>query len=735
MELLSPVGNREMLEEAIRNGADAVYLAGKNFGARKFANNFTNEELAQVIRYCHLYGVLVYVTANTIIFNDEREEFIRYLVFLYEIGVDAVIMQDMGMISLVRTLIPKLEIHASTQCHNHNMMDVYLMKKLGVKRVVLARELTLSEVRELSKEIDVEVFIHGALCMAYSGCCLFSSLNGGRSGNRGECVGSCRLAYKLVKDGKIISTKGDYLLSTRELKTLDKIDEVMESGAVSLKIEGRMKSPMYVGLVTRIYRQAIDRYKKGECFKVRKRDNEILEELFNRKFTTGYMFNDNVSNSLSPNHQGRRIGEVIRVNKRDIVMRLDDDIYQEDGIRFKKSNLGMFVNFLYDTKGRLINKGKKGEIVSVRNKIGLTYLDEIRRTSSKELERELMSYSPRKIGIKFMIRARIGNLLWITVSDGVNVVSLEGAMVERAEKAPITKARIGECLKKLGSTCYECLDISYEIDDNIFINIRDINEIRRKLIILLNEKRMEVKRDKVKICLDDICINRNELVSQEIRIMALVRNEEQLKAAIETEVYRIYVTDEVLYRKYKGDKRVYLRVDRVTKDKGYQDERLLVTEWGSAYGYASNNLVDMDYYLNIVNDNSLDLARSLGGNVIMVSPEVNRERLEVMDKRGLGVVIYGRIELMIMKYKLVSDNGYFLQDGLGKLYPILVDEYTHIMHERVIRDDIRSYYKMGVRNFRLEFCLERGDEVMSVINDYLEEGGRICYGKITESDC
>ena len=199
-ELLSPAGNIECLKAAINNGADACYLGGKSFGARAFAGNFTNEELKEAVEYAHLYGVKIYITVNTIIYNNEVEEFIEYIKYLYQIGVDALIMQDIGMISLVRQTFPNFEIHASTQLHNHNNEGIKALKDLGVTRIVLDREMTLEQIENINVDIEKEVFIHGALCNSYSGCCLFSSLNGGRSGNRGECTQPCRLPYKLIKN-------------------------------------------------------------------------------------------------------------------------------------------------------------------------------------------------------------------------------------------------------------------------------------------------------------------------------------------------------------------------------------------------------------------------------------------------------------------------------------------------------------------------------------------------------
>lgn len=241
-ELLSPAGNMKTLISAVNNGADAVYIGGKMFGARAFADNFSFGEINEAIKYCHLYGVKLYVTANTVIFENEIEEFLDYMKFLYESGVDAVIMQDLGMINLVRRLIPDLEIHASTQINAHNDESLYLLESMGVKRAVLAREMSLDEIKSLKSSIEKEVFIHGALCVSYSGQCLFSSLNGGRSGNRGRCVQSCRLPYELYDDKKI-KTEGKYLLSTKELCLVNNIKDILDASIDSLKIEGRMKSP------------------------------------------------------------------------------------------------------------------------------------------------------------------------------------------------------------------------------------------------------------------------------------------------------------------------------------------------------------------------------------------------------------------------------------------------------------------------------------------------------------
>ena len=304
-ELLSPAGDFETLKQAIHNGCDAVYLGGKRFGARKFASNFDDQEMVKAIQYCHLYGVKIYVTVNTVIFDSEVEDCLDYITFLHQNGVDAVIMQDIGMISLVRQVLPNLDIHVSTQAHTHNIEQIKLLEKLGVTRVVVAREMSLDEIQKLDTTLEIEAFIHGALCVCYSGQCLFSSLLLNRSGNRGECAGICRLPFTLLEDGKEIKTDGKYLLSPKELNTTNHIQDLLESNITSFKIEGRMKNPTTIGFITRLYRMLIDHYEKGEKVLLTEEEQEKLMLLFNRGFTEGYLFHkqgQELMNITSPNH-------------------------------------------------------------------------------------------------------------------------------------------------------------------------------------------------------------------------------------------------------------------------------------------------------------------------------------------------------------------------------------------------------------------------------------------------
>ena len=276
-ELLVPAGNMDCLRQAVFNGCDAVYLACKNFGARKFANNFTNEEIIDAIRFCHLYGVRIYVTMNTLVKNHEVDAFLEQASFLHQHGVDALIVQDFGMICLLREMFPNLEIHASTQANISSKEVCKLYYDLGVKRVVFARELSIDEIDSIDVPIEKEAFIHGALCISYSGCCLMSSMLGGRSGNRGECAGVCRMPFSLLKDGKVIQENA-YLLSTKELNTSSHIQRLLDSSIYSFKIEGRMKSSFYVGFITRLYRRLMDQ----EEFSLEE-EIDSLKTIFNRE--------------------------------------------------------------------------------------------------------------------------------------------------------------------------------------------------------------------------------------------------------------------------------------------------------------------------------------------------------------------------------------------------------------------------------------------------------------------
>lgn len=664
-ELLAPAGNMETLKAAVQNGADAVYIGGKMYGARAFANNFTLDEIKKALKYCHLYGVKLYVTANTVVFENEIEDFLNYMKYLYEINIDAVIMQDLGMINLVKKLIPDLEIHASTQINAHNDESLSFLKKLGVKRAVLAREMSLNEIKNLKCDIEKEIFIHGALCVSYSGQCLFSSLNGGRSGNRGECSQPCRLPYENNK------TK-NYYLSTKELCSINHIKEILDLKINSLKIEGRMKSPTYVGYVTRIYRKLIDEYYKGLNPKITPIELYNLTTLFNRNFTDGYLFEDNIYNIKTPNHLGSHLGKVIKITKDKIFVKLDEDLYQEDGIRFCTSNKGMIINKLYNEKGLLVNHINKGNIAILDNKINLKEKDNVNKTISKNLIKLIENTPQKKIPISFKVFAKALNKLTLTVNDNINTITIKSIKLDKALNKPTTKEEIETKLNKLGNTPF-CLKKCEITLDNAFIPMKILNELRREIIDKLILKRTE-KENKINFKYEKHLINEKNNIPS-----FLVRNEKQLKMVLNKG--RIYTEDFNLYKKYKNSN-VFYKLPRImNKYPDFKNENLLVSEIGSIYKYSKNNYVIADYPLNITNSETVNFLHNIGVKISTISPEVKNFELEKYSY-PTEKIVYGKPDLMILK-KFNKDIKY-LKNNVNNYFPIIHGKYTTILHHKNI---------------------------------------------------
>ena len=672
-ELLSPVGNMESLYQAIHNGADAVYLGLKSFGARSYAKNFDEEEIIKAIKLCHLYGVKIYITMNTLIKDIEVEDFIKQVDFIHKNGVDAIIMQDFGMICLCRQMFPNLEIHASTQANNTNIETIKLFHDLGVKRVVLSRELSLDEIKKIDIPIELEVFIHGALCISYSGNCLMSSMMGSRSGNRGECTGSCRLPYTLYKNDEVLS-KNKYLLSTREFNTTKRFSELLDSNITSFKIEGRMKSPYYVGFITRLYRNIID----GKQFDL---DDEIdkLKTLYNRKFTEGNLFKTNeLMNIDTPNHIGLKIGKVVDITKKKIKIKLDRELNQEDGIRFLESGKGFICNYLYDKKDNLINSSN--DYVYIDNKIGLSSYDTVYKTSDKKLNSELEKINEKKIPINIKLIGRIGNKLELIMSDEINTIRvLSTNNLEKAISSPTTEEKIKTQLEKLGNTPFKMNNIVLDVDDNIFVSIKEINELRRTGVEELINKRENVKTNYIK---NKVIFDKIEPIKENTSFTATVINEEQLLTCKELNFSRIYVKDIELYKKYKNDNRIFYKQKRNKYKELEKEERRLISE----YGYINDSNIVGDYFLNVYNSYTAYYLLKNGLNNFCLSVELNNQELEFLIesfKRNFKslfipeILVYGRVENMYIKGNVLNINNdlytYELKDQKNRIFPCYLD--------------------------------------------------------------
>lgn len=721
-ELLVPAGDMDCLKQAIANGADAIYAGCQNFGARRFAKNFSNEEIKDAIKLCHLYGVRFYVTMNTLIKDSEVPYFLEQVEFLYKHGVDAVIMQDFGMISLVLEKYPNLEVHASTQMNNSSIDTVRLLYDIGVKRVVLSRELSLEEIENISVPIEKEVFIHGALCISYSGCCLMSAMIGGRSGNRGECAGSCRLPYRLFYDSRMLFDS-QYLLSTKELNTSSNFLELLDSDIYSFKIEGRMKSPEYVGFITRLYRNLIDSHCTNVDLKV---ETSKLKTIFNRDFTCGHLFKcspKELLNIVSPNHIGLTIGKVVGVTSDKIKIQLDERLNQQDGIRFVQSGKGFIVNYLYDDAGNLIRSAT--DICYVDNKVGLEKNDIVSKTLDYELIQELRRLPARSIPVTFRVSAKVGQAFSMEISDGVHLFCKEGSVVQASINAPIDEVRIRSQVEKLGGTPFVSTATVISMDSNVFISIKEINELRRALVEELIAARTSMPYEAI---VKDV---KFELSSKKYQtgFSAEVFQEEQVDICRKLGFQRIYVSDFDLYQKYRADDSIYLKLPRCL----YQIDHL-VKEHTLVRDYMDFSLQDTlvgDYTLNVTNVYTAYYLYKLGLFALTLSVELSQEEITKFIQRfyqmfsfypNIEFVGYGRVENMIIKGNILdlktSSYLYHLEDLRGHHFPVYFDGDRTILlnSEKNIHPFLMSFQDKAV--IRFQFYDETSEEITAIVKKY-----------------
>ena len=646
VELLAPVGSFEALKAAVQNGANAVYLGGKDFGARASANNFDRDELKEAVKYAHIRGVQVFVTTNTLRKENEIEDFLEYAKFLYDIDVDAIILQDIGMARLIKRELPDFELHASTQMVAHSLEDVKYLESVGFDRVVLAREVTVEEIKYICDncKADIEVFVHGALCVCYSGQCLMSSMIGNRSGNRGRCAQPCRQRYELIDvyTGEVVNSNGDYLLSPRDLNAIEEIDKVIDAGVHSLKIEGRMKRPEYVATVIDGYRKTIDEYLATNKLNVSDETINDLYTIFNRKFTKGLLLGDvgkDMMNSQLPNNQGLYVGTVVDYNKKAkrLKIKLANTLKKGDGINLGGGTIGRIIK-----NGNIETIGYKGETIE------LDFVGEARKgqivfkTSDSELmDRVQATFTQDKEFVKNIIDAKItiklGQKPILTLKDRhSNEATIEGdKIVEEAMKVALSKEKVETQLRKLGNTPYELDLLEIELDDNVSLPISLLNQMRRDCIELLDKERVSIKNRKYKnkiVKYKPVLYNRNK--QQEISVK--VKNLEQLESALECGVDRIYYEDTNTIDKgmslaMKYNKKVIYSAPRIIRNKEYNHlakannagvESVQVGNYGSI-DYFKDKKLNIDYYLNAFNSETINYYKEIGADTLFISQEVN----------------------------------------------------------------------------------------------------------------
>lgn len=766
VELLAPVGSFEALKAAVQNGANAVYLGGKDFGARASANNFDRDELKEAVKYAHIRGVQVFVTTNTLRKENEIEDFLEYAKFLYDIDVDAIILQDIGMARLIKRELPDFELHASTQMVAHSLEDVKYLESVGFDRVVLAREVTVEEIKYICDncKADIEVFVHGALCVCYSGQCLMSSMIGNRSGNRGRCAQPCRQRYELIDvyTGEVVNSNGDYLLSPRDLNAIEEIDKVIGAGVHSLKIEGRMKRPEYVATVIDGYRKTIDEYLATNKLNVSDETINDLYTIFNRKFTKGLLLGDvgkDMMNSQLPNNQGLYVGTVVDYNKKAkrLKIKLANTLKKGDGINLGGGTIGRIIK-----NGNIETIGYKGETIE------LDFVGEARKgqivfkTSDSELmDRVQATFTQDKEFVKNIIDAKItiklGQKPILTLKDRhSNEATIEGdKIVEEAMKVALSKEKVETQLRKLGNTPYELDLLEIELDDNVSLPISLLNQMRRDCIELLDKERVSIKNRKYKnktVKYKPVLYNRNK--QQEISVK--VKNLEQLESALECGVDRIYyedtnTIDKAMSLAMKYNKKVIYSAPRIIRNKEYNHlakannagvESVQVGNYGSI-DYFKDKKLNIDYYLNAFNSETINYYKEIGADTLCISQELNiNEIKETIKYTDINIesVVYGYTPLMITEYcpmgvivrdckkdKRVAkckESIYALRNSKGDEFRVSQDIFCRstIYNSNVtcMLDNLYELHEIGINVLRLDFTLEDKDTVKEVIEAYQE---------------
>lgn len=744
-ELLAPAGNMSALKAAIIAGADAIYLGSSEFSARAKAKNFNLEELNEAVKFAHLRNVKIFVTMNILISDKEMKDALTLVSKLYDIGVDALIVQDYGLAKKIRENFSDFEMHASTQMAINNYYGALFLKNMGFSRVVLARETPLFEIEKISTlGIEIEAFIHGALCVSYSGECLMSSMIGGKSGNRGECAQACRKPYEIYDLDKNLIGDKKYYLSPKDLNTLDNVKDMLDRGAYSLKIEGRMKNPEYVFTVVSAYKNAIN----GNVSEDEKKE---VAEAFNRGFTKGLFNGDFGRDFISydrPDNRGVEIGKVISVDKNLATVNFYEDIFQGDGLEFKKDGktFGIRIDKFYEK-----NKNHNIKLPKSCDKDS-----NINRTFSikwqQDVDNKLSSYD-YKVPLDVKVDVKLGkNPIICGKTLGIKSKYVLDEVVEEAKKSPITSEKIEENISKFGDTIFELSDIDINLDDKAFMSISSVNKLRRGLVEKLEQKILDknLVREEVSGFKFNKSIGEER---EESRIKVFFNKFKDLQNANLDEI------DEIIIRLEDLDKFKELNLGRsvsIYLDKFYsyielEDIKKEILNNEIVDGIWINNLsefqifkdekinINADIGLNIFNRDSVKFFNDLGLKSITLSPELKAAQIREISKEvaNINLISYGRVAVMTMKhcpFSIVKGcvdesncpncrfKNYYLRDvkdvdfevlrhntftEIFNSYPILLDKYTNEVKSNkfnflILADEYVDEVVMLYKNFDYE---------------------------------
>lgn len=700
VELLAPAGDWDCMRAAVANGADAVFFGVEKFNARARANNFRMDELPEIMAFLHSYGVKGFLTFNILVFENELPDAKGLIDACVDAGVDAVIVQDLGLVQMIREISPDFPIHGSTQMTITSPEAVEFTKPWGLERVVLGRENNLKQIRTIGEQarLPMEVFVHGALCVSYSGQCLTSEMWGGRSANRGECAQACRLPYDLMIDGEV-KPMGDvtYLLSPKDLAAIDLMPELIEAGVTSFKIEGRLKTPEYVANVVSKYRKAIDKYFEGNWTPTSKEDMRELQQSFSRGFTNGFLEGTNnkkLVDGTFPKSRGVYLGTVEQILRDGVVCRIHAPLKRGDGIVFdagdptKKEEGGR----VYDLRRKGVKlEGEAGEgwiidIVPGRNDVDLRRLhvgDRIWKTNDPALDKALrQSYETEKPYRVFPVHVRVQGCVgeklttwWTDVQKNVTVRVDSELALETAQKRPMDTALLEEQFGRLGGTLFQLEALESHLQGDVIVPMRELNSIRRQAVELLAGERSKppvyVKRE-VEVYGGASRRGAAAVVGRgDAELTALCRSLPQVQAALEAGVTNIYADFEFIKQfpaavdaVRAAGASIALATPRIhmPNENGYhanilrlQPDAVLVRNTGALYYYlrhrrehpeAAHPRLIGDFSLNIANHRAVDLFLDAGCDMVTPSYDLNIQQMVDL----LGHSDTSRMEVVIHQH-------------------------------------------------------------------------------------
>lgn len=776
IELLSPVGDLDCLKAAVQNGADCVYFGANNFSARAFASNFDDLELA--INYAKIRGVKTNLTLNTLIKNDEFEDAYNLAKKAYELGIDAIIVQDLGLATRLIKDFPDLPIHASTQMSIHNLQGTLKLQNLGFKRVVLARELCANEIEYIcqNSNVEIECFIHGALCISYSGQCLFSSLVGGRSGNRGKCAQPCRLPYELVQNGNETIDKG-FLLSTKDLCGLDYIPFLINAGVTSFKIEGRMKTPEYVATVTRIYRKYIDLALSGNPYVIDEKDKKDLLQVFNRGLSSnGHLDkepNKNLIYPIKPNNMGLPLGIIQKYNKTKghITLKLQEELCVGDCISTQKENGSYNVSELM-VKNKNIKIGNIGNLVTIgRMKGNISVGDKVYKISSKVLkDNALNSFKTenRKIplNIKLFIQnnknisAVVNSCSKYDLYKNLNFEYTSNIIPNTSINKPLDQDTIIKQFSKTNNSIYEFKKIKIILDDNLFLPISSLNDLRRTILENIEKQTLDKIKRTSNCCYTPIVSNASNLKNN--YKISLLLNDLNLEYDYSklNGVHNLYIPLKFFVNKNyenilkvlnkKFSTYIYLpTIIRANYRNLFYDNIVNTTKKYNIKGIVLSNISNFmlisdlyknnknleliaNYTFNIYNNETINKLNDLQISKYIVSPEL--DKLSILNLYGnpqKELIVYGKIPLMNMNYCLLgksnkcypncnslctNKNRYFLKDRLGLHFDIVPDNIQTVTTIYNCKTLSICPTDFNLDCARIDILYENIDEINNIIN-------------------